>query len=408
MCGLVGGFSTTPFNNNEIDIFGNLLYCSALRGEDSTGVMLVTNEGTFDYFKAAVTPAEFVCNQLPILLNKHKGKIMGLFGHTRLATVGKIKHSNSHPFLVRKEIMMMHNGNVQSVPGVAVKEFEVDSMALAHSLQKHEDPKDVFSKFTGAACVLWFDMRTKTFNVYRNSERPLAYHSAYATTWIASEKRMLEWIMSRERVGGDVKEVESHKIFTYDVKDFRKTPEVVHVPFGSTMYTGTGGVRQGSYYSRGGNDHYYSRRDTTPTPHSNVVTLPAHRKEEEPTDHSNLKIVTAESQLLSLREYGPFEVGDSILACPVKMNDFKGKTRTSYRIDLNPLCLNWTEDYRNKFGDVRLCFHSHDELKANEIFDAAIVEGQITNITYNRSKEKMEERLIVYLGSAKSHGVYNG
>jgi len=406
MCGLVGGFSGSPLNNNEIDIFSNLLYCSALRGEDSTGVMLVTDDGHFDYFKAAVSPSEFICNQLPPLMNKYKNKITGLFGHTRLATVGKIKHSNSHPFLIRKEIMMMHNGNVQSVPSVNVKEFEVDSMALAHSLQKNENPKDVFSGFTGAACVLWFDMRTKTFNVFRNSERPLAYHSAYATTWIASEKRMLEWIMARERMNAtDVKEVDSHKIFTYDVKNFRKAPEVVSVPFASTMYTGHGGVRQGTWT---GKDHYYSRRDSSTTPPSNVISLPAARKEEEVTDHSNLKIVTAESQLLSLKEYGPFEVGDSILACPVKMNDFQGKNRTSYRIDLNPLCLNWTEDYRNKFGDVRLCFHSHDETKANEIFEAPVVEGQITNITYNRSKEKMEERLIVYLGSAKTHGAYNG
>lgn len=164
-------------------------------------------------------------------------------------------------------------------------------------------------------------------------------------------------------------------------------------------------VTQGTWT---GKDHYYSRRDSSTTPPSNVISLPAARKEEEVTDHSKLKIVTTESQLLSLKEYGPFEVGDSILACPVKMNDFQGKNRTSYRIDLNPLCLNWTEDYRNKFGDVRLCFHSHDETKANEIFEAPVVEGQITNITYNRSKEKMEERLIVYLGSAKTHGAYNG
>lgn len=412
MCGLVGGFSTTPLSDNELNTFSSLLYCSALRGEDSTGVMLVTEDGTFDYFKAAVTPSEFICNQLPTLLNKHKKKITGIFGHTRLATVGKIKHSNSHPFLVRKEIMMMHNGNVMSAPEVEVKAFEVDSMALAHSLQKHEDPKDVFSKFIGAACVLWFDMRTKTFNVFRNHERPLSYHQAYATTWIASEKRMLEWIMARERNGGDTKEVEAGKVYKYDAKDFRKAPEVVSVPFVSTTYGGNGTTgKYGSYFSRGGNDHYYTQRGSNNNNvdiDNKVIRLPPRRVEPDPVDKETLRVAAQESQLLILKEYGPFEVGDSILACPIKMNEFQGKARSSYRLELNPLCLNWTEDFRNKFGEVRLCFHNHDEAKANELFAAPIVEGQITNILYNRSKEKMEERLTVYLGSAKPHGSYNG
>lgn len=415
MCGLVGVFSHIALNSFEIDNFNNLLYCSALRGEDSTGVMLVTDKGVFDYYKAAVTPSEFICNQLPPLLDKHKGNILGLFGHTRLATTGKIKHANSHPFMVNKQILMMHNGNVTYAPKVEVKEYEVDSMALAHSLQRHEDPKEVFEGFTGAACVLWFDIRTKTFNVFRNSERPLAYYSNYATTYLASEKKMLEWLMSRSRNSGDVKEVESHKIYKYDVSDFKKTPEVVSVPFGSPRLTyGTGGTN--TRYSGGRYDHYYHQRGSETadppfrvTKKGKVISLPAPRKDPSEDDGTEaLKIAAKESPIMLLREYGPFEIGDNILLCPTKFDEFKGEKKSSFRVELCPLCINWTDDYRNKFGNVKLYYHNYQEEKALEIYSSDIVDAQITNIRYDRSKESIDERLVCYVGNAKVHGVYNG
>lgn len=384
MCGLVGVYSSGPLNEKELSVFRSMLYGSALRGDHSTGIMLVTKDGTFDYTKSALSPSQFIDYELDKVLDKHKSNILGLFGHTRFATTGKINTKNSHPFVVNKQIIMMHNGNVLHAPKVDVKEYDVDSQALAVSLHKHKDAKDVFSSFFGAAAVLWFDLRDKTFNVYKNEDRSLAFAGGHATTYMASEADMLRWILARSNLGHmQVKGVESNKIFKFPVDTF-KNMEEISVPFVSRVQHTT---------------HTHTTQNTGNGGAIKSYAAPAITRLTNVVDINTAKAV--QKPYITVAEYGPFERNDTILLCPEKVERIGDGF--NFRIKCTPLAFNWTEEYRQQYGETPCMLFivgKEPELQEEEaklIGNAPVIEATIKSIKYDRQREK-GKRLTVYVG----------
>lgn len=202
MCGLVAIISNSynGFTIKEKDIFDELLYIDALRGEDSTGVMAVDNDGNLELAKEASVAGYYQQS------DEYK-KLMGgvvrngsaVVGHNRKATKGTINDENAHPFVVDDRIILVHNGTLYG-DHKKIADTEVDSHAIAHLIhQKGDDVEAALKELNGAYALIWYDVQAKTMNFVRNSQRPL-YFIELHNSWIwASEGGMLSWILSRNQ-----------------------------------------------------------------------------------------------------------------------------------------------------------------------------------------------------------------
>jgi len=214
MCGIVGVISkyTSGLLKQHEDMFNQLLYVNALRGDDSTGIIGVEKDSSFHIMKEATEAAWFA--------QTYKGSDMeramfargkALVGHNRKKTVGKIEDQSAHPFVINDEFAMVHNGTLYNHK--SLKDTEVDSEALAHVFYEAFAEEDYAEKFaetlgkvSGAYAVSMYDQRTNTVRLFRNKERPLAYVSTDNGWYYASEAPMLFWILLRN--GYDPKKFE--------------------------------------------------------------------------------------------------------------------------------------------------------------------------------------------------------
>lgn len=197
MCGLVG--VAGALGTKEERAFKTLLRLDTLRGEDSTGVAVMSNTG-------AVTVSKDVGNAFTFL-NTKKGKSAFYgwnkvyMGHNRYATKGAVNAENAHPFEFG-DIVGAHNGTLKShhtfLDG---SKFKVDSQALYYHMSE-EDVADTWKKLNGAAALVWIDKKTKTVNFLRNKERELyfAFSSDGKHFFWASEFWMLIVACSKEGI----------------------------------------------------------------------------------------------------------------------------------------------------------------------------------------------------------------
>lgn len=189
MCGLVGVAGDLDFKVNKV--FRNLLLFDQTRGFDSTGVgyvnassskMFVVKElGTPDklWDKSTLFDGKGVFKSLPKVL----------MGHNRAATIGDINVRNAHPFTFG-HITGAHNGTLRDYRDLhGHKELPVDSMSLFKNIEQH-GVKQTWENFHGAAAISFWDDRTETLSLLRNSERPLYM------CWIKN-KRTIVWASER-------------------------------------------------------------------------------------------------------------------------------------------------------------------------------------------------------------------
>lgn len=168
MCGLVGAVgSLSP--KMEL-MFKDMLIMDVLRGPHSTGMVSVSRDKKMAYAKSAMLPTDLMQTKqwkdavptMPALY----------MGHNRYATVGKVNTASAHPFEMQN-IIGMHNGTLRgwhnALRGSAG--FTVDSECLLHNIDQYG--MEAFDRLEGAWAVTWYDARDNTFNIVRNSERPL-------------------------------------------------------------------------------------------------------------------------------------------------------------------------------------------------------------------------------------------
>jgi len=198
MCGLVGLIHNTNFgfNSKDVEIFEQMLYIDALRGEDATGVACVNTLQGAVVYKEAVHSAWFTYDK-EYDTGKKKFITSGkaLLGHNRKATIGGKKDENAHPFTFDDRYIFFHNGTLENHRRLA--NTEVDSEALGLHLTKCDGDVDkigtLLDTVKGAYACVWYDADKHMLYLLRNAERPLNIivfengSIAYASeTWIAA------------------------------------------------------------------------------------------------------------------------------------------------------------------------------------------------------------------------------
>lgn len=199
MCGLVGLISKNSygFTKDQQDVFATLLFVDMLRGQDSTGVFVVSNEGDVFVAKDAVNSVDFMgTNEFDSAMRRAFSRGIAMIGHNRKATRGNIVDENAHPFNVDDNIILVHNGTMVS-DHKKHADVEVDSHAIAHLIHEKGSVSEALSAFTGAYALIWYDVEKGTVNMIRNSQRPLWWMET-PNSWIwSSEKAMLEFAAQR-------------------------------------------------------------------------------------------------------------------------------------------------------------------------------------------------------------------
>lgn len=205
MCGLVGTFGY--ITDREASFFRDALTANSVRGFHSTGVAsLYRHKGDVGswYHKDAVTGAEAATDEVFKTVFQDKTNL-AIIGHNRWATTGAINEDNAHPF-VHGNIVLMHNGTLTDLDDLD-GDFDTDSEHIAYTLSKSKDVKKVLESIEGAYALVWFDTNKGTLNFARNDERRLYMASNYSgnTIYYASEEKMLDWCMDRNKLSVNVK-----------------------------------------------------------------------------------------------------------------------------------------------------------------------------------------------------------
>lgn len=224
MCGIVAiiARNKTGFYAQQADIFEEMLYASGLRGMDSTGVFSVSQKNQITIAKQAANPGIFIQTDS---FKKFKSDMVSkgriIVGHNRAATSGDITSKNAHPFMDR-QIVLVHNGNISNAKALN-KEVEVDSQSIITALADAATPIEGINKLFGAWAIVWYNREKKKLYFSRNKERPLYKLIAKDFIYLASEEKMLDWILERnfEFPEEEIKEVEPNVLYELTLNPYK-------------------------------------------------------------------------------------------------------------------------------------------------------------------------------------------
>tara|TARA_R100000541_G_scaffold28346_3_gene37670 strand:+ start:1643 stop:2758 length:1116 start_codon:yes stop_codon:yes gene_type:complete len=230
MCGLVGVVGTN-LSQTSSKIVKQLLYVDALRGPHSTGLATNNKQNEVTTYKRALTSGDFIqLDQAKSLLMCSTGNFM--LGHNRYATQGAKNDDNAHPFTYGN-VTLAHNGTLTDQTTLPDhKEFEVDSENIAYAMGLADKPQEVISKLVGSFALTWYNDHDQTFNIVRNSERPMWIAKAKNADhyYYASERFMLEMILSRNSVTYEISELPVAQLLTINVSGAKTKVVMKQVP----------------------------------------------------------------------------------------------------------------------------------------------------------------------------------
>ena len=186
MCGLVGFISkksmtdlSSSYTRTSVQetYIQTALFLDTLRGRHSTGLFgksLLRKESSLEVIKKAISAPDFLDLKQVKEMVEYAGSYWFMVGHNRYATVGGITNVNAHPF-THGNITLAHNGTLPKDHGLDGN-FEVDSECIAYTMAKYGE-KETLERIIGAYALMWYNEEDDSFNVARNSERPM--HFAY-------------------------------------------------------------------------------------------------------------------------------------------------------------------------------------------------------------------------------------
>lgn len=156
------------------DWLRDALILDTVRGADSTGLAFVKHTAMKepDYMKWALAGPEFVEMSPYKTVLSSPEKYAVLMGHNRAATRGAVTKHNAHPFTYGG-ITLCHNGTLRTRNGVD-STMIVDSEAVCKAFSE-KGPIETLEKLQGAYALQWYDSDNQTYNIARNSERPLSF-----------------------------------------------------------------------------------------------------------------------------------------------------------------------------------------------------------------------------------------
>jgi predicted glutamine amidotransferase len=212
MCGLVGVAGDLTVQHEKI--LRTMLVLDSIRGEDSTGIAVVSKHSN------QVKIAKQVGDPFQLFDHKSYDKALGgahraLIGHNRYATSGAVNRNTAHPF-ENDSFVGVHNGTLKNKWKLAdANNYTVDSENLYHHMHKHGLP-DLLNTMDGAWALVWWDKDLETLNFLRNKERPLFVTNSKddkALFW-ASEAWMLHVALNRTNI---------------DYEEIYQIPEDMHI-----------------------------------------------------------------------------------------------------------------------------------------------------------------------------------
>lgn len=221
MCGLAG--MAGNYVQRHQDAFKELLYISALRGRDGTGVAAInTHKGRHSIFKSVDEPNDY--------LKKYGGRSDFLssyfynvmLGHTRWATIGKVKHQNVHPFDVGN-LIGAHNGTLES--GEYWNPKTTDSELFFQNMEK-DGIIPTLEKLTyrDAFAISVYSKKDKALYLATNGQRPLAVGFCKHSDVIfwASDYSMIHLVAKRNQIAIDVVTLASGSLYEIPIDSIKK------------------------------------------------------------------------------------------------------------------------------------------------------------------------------------------
>lgn len=254
MCGLVAVVTKSQygFSSEQNEIFSVLLYLDVLRGEDSTGVFVVDNNGNVALAKDALPSADFIRTEEYKNLKQLSFKQgWAMVGHNRKATRGDITDRNAHPFAVDDKVVLVHNGSL-SGDHKHHADTEVDSEAVAHVLAREANPEVALRKINGAFALMWYEVDHKRLNFIRNMQRPMWIVETNQEYIFASEKCFLDLVVDRFNLKSPrgPLSLKEYNLMTLELSGTKQTKESIkeldcsyhkHNPVTTTTYTSSRG-----------------------------------------------------------------------------------------------------------------------------------------------------------------------
>lgn len=196
MCGIVGMAGGLTYSDEQR--FKLMLLLDYFRGQDSTGVAVLRNDGkTVETLKVADDPIILMQHtNFETVLDATKSTIF--LGHNRASTIGASTRANAHPF-THGTITGVHNGTLTKACKDALsvrvgEEFGTDSETVFAHINMY-GIEDTVSRMVGAWALVFIDTADNTLNMIRNNERPL-----FICSKETSRGTVLQWASEYEMI----------------------------------------------------------------------------------------------------------------------------------------------------------------------------------------------------------------